>query len=147
MKIIAFTMLHGYTHWTQAGYAALGQHIKDPAKGASDCFNKSSSHKLINAQSLPFLGAEAYFQVKGCTFTDPPPGTTDADDGNDDESLTPDTFTRGWCGMNVTQYQKNEADGRASNSPDYVLSVCIYDANQVLLNRYPDEDGCGNSLR
>ena len=143
MKSVAFTMLHESTHWTQVGDAALGKHITDKANGASDCFNLSPSDKLINAQNYAFLGAEAYFQVKRCTFTDPPPGTTDADDNNDDASVSPDTFTGGWCGMHVTQYQKNEPDGPAANSPDYVLSVCIYDANQVLLNQYPGEDGCG----
>ena len=144
MKSVAFTMVHESTHWTQVGDAALGQHITDKANGASDCFGLSAGDKLINAQNYAFLAAEAYYKVKGCTFSDPPPGTSDADDDNDDESVSPDTFTGGWCGMHVTQYQKNEpGDCSTCNSPDYILSVCIYDANQVLLNQYPGEDGCG----
>lgn len=48
--------------------------------------------------------------------------------------------------MHVTQYQKNEPDvpAFAANNPEYVLEVCIYDANQVLLNKFDGEDGCGN---
>ena len=38
----------------------------------------------------------------------------------------------------MTQYQKNEPGNSAeSNSPDYILSVCVFDADQVLLNQYP----------
>ena len=147
MKSIAFTLLHESTHWTQVGDAALGgRHIKDFANGASDCFGLSPENKLLNAQNYAFLGAEAYFKVKGCTFTDPPPGTRDADEVEGDTFVTPDTFTGGWCGMHVTQYQKNEPDvpAFAANNPEYVLEVCIYDANQVLLNKFDGEDGCGN---
>ena len=38
----------------------------------------------------------------------------------------------------MTQYQKNEPGNSAtSNSPEYILSVCVFDANKVLLNQYP----------
>lgn len=144
MRSIGFTMLHESTHWTQVGDAALGKHIVDKANSASDCFHLSPSDKLINAQNYAYLGAEAYFKVKGCTFRDPPPGTTAVDDGGDDLSVSPASYTGGWCGMHVTQYQKNEPGfSSTSNNPNYILSVCIYDAKQVRLNQFPGEKGCG----
>ena len=83
---------------------------------------------------------EAYYKKKGCTFNDPPPGTQDADDDNDDESISPTTFTSGWCGIHVIQYQKNEpGNSVTSNNPEYQLEVCVFDAKQVLLNQYPGE--------
>ncbi len=148
MRSVASTMLYECTYWTQIGDAALNQYIKDRASGASDCSNLSPSDKPINAQNYAFLRGEAYVKANGCTFSDPSPGTRNVDDdGNDEISVSPTSFTGGWCGMHVTQHQKNElGDSSTSNSPDYILSVCIYDANQVLQNQYPGEDGCGQFI-
>lgn len=38
-------------------FFSLGQHIKDLANGAYDCFTLSPANKLINAQNYAFLGA------------------------------------------------------------------------------------------
>ncbi|KAI4116552.1 MAG: hypothetical protein LQ338_007691 [Usnochroma carphineum] len=141
MKSVAFTMLHEVTHWTKVGDDALGKHITDKANGASDCINLSPADKLINAQNYAFLGAEAYFKVKQCAFTDPPPGTRGTDDTADDLSVDPSTYSPGWCGIHVKQYQKNEPGFCSTcNSPDYILSVCVYDGKQVLLNQFPGSD-------
>ncbi|MCJ1264481.1 hypothetical protein MMC22_004353 [Lobaria immixta] len=129
MKSVAFTMVHESTHWDQVGDAALGKHIGDvkvngvTANGAFDCFNLSPSDKLVNAQNYAFLASEAYFKKKGY---------------DDDLSISPATYSGGWCGIHVTQYQKNEpGDGPQDNNPEYQLSVCVFDGNGVLLNQYP----------
>ena len=112
----------------------------------SSSFQKSGKkRRTIRTDTWDSL-QEAYFKRKQCTFTDPPPGTKDADDDNDDESISPTTYAPGWCGIHVTQYQKNEPGNSAtSNSPDYILSVCVFDANKVLLNQYPGGEAgdCG----
>ncbi|KAF2733896.1 hypothetical protein EJ04DRAFT_564753 [Polyplosphaeria fusca] len=84
MKSVGFTLMHEAMHWQEIGDNALGKHIRDHANGASDCFNLAKDDKLTNAQNYAFLGAEAWFTVKGCTFTDPPPGTQGTDDFDDE---------------------------------------------------------------
>lgn len=144
MKSVAFTMLHESTHWTQVGDAALGQHITDKANSAFDCFNLAPAFKLINAQNYAYLGAEAYYKRKQCTFSDPVAVATDEEDvAPDDLSVSPSTFASGWCGIHVTQYQKNEPGSCSTcNNPEYQLEVCVKDANRVILNQVPGESGC-----
>lgn len=144
MKSVAFTMLHESTHWTAVGDAALGKHIKDLAKSAYDCFNLAPADKLINAQNYAYLGAEAYYKRKQCTFSDPTPQATDPNVVDpDDLSVSPATFAPGWCGIHVTQYQKNEpGDCSTCNNPEYQLEVCVKDANGVILNQFPGQSGC-----
>ncbi|CAD6579778.1 MAG: hypothetical protein ASARMPRED_009247 [Alectoria sarmentosa] len=145
MRSVATTMLHESTHWTEVGDAALGTHIKDFANSAYDCFNLSPASKLTNAQNYAFLGAEAYYKIKGCTFSDPTPAATDPEvAASDDLSVSPTTFASGWCGMHVTQYQKNEPGSCTTcNNPEYQLEVCVKDTNGVVLNQLPGESGCG----
>lgn len=145
MKSVAFTMLHESTHWQLVGDAALGQHITDKAYAAYDCFNLDPASKLINAQNYGYLGAEAYYKRKGCTFSDPTPVAIDPDDiGSDDFSVSPATFASGWCGIHVTQYQKNEPGSCPTcNNPEYQFEVCVKDANGVVLNQFPGSSGCG----
>ena len=37
------------------------------------------------------------------------------------------TYTPGWCGIHVYQYQKNEDSGPNKGGPDYMLNVTVYD--------------------
>ncbi|KAL8652672.1 MAG: hypothetical protein Q9210_002548 [Variospora velana] len=93
MGSVAFTMMHEATHWTKIGDDALGKHIKDVrpgGAGAYDCTQLSAADKLVNAQNYAFLGAEAYFLRKQCTFTNPPPGTVGTDDFGDEVDGTSD---------------------------------------------------------
>lgn len=57
-------------------------------------------------------------------------------------SSSPAKFTPGWCGMHVTQYQKNEEGGDNPHSPNYVIRVSIFDADQKSLVFYDCND-CG----
>ena len=101
---------------------------------SSPCRPKYLSPTLL----IDHAPQEAYFKKKGCTFTDPPPGTRADDTTNDDLSIAPTAYASGWCGIHVTQYQKNEpGDSPTSNNPEYQLSVCVFDANKVLLNELP----------
>ncbi|KAL9129725.1 MAG: hypothetical protein Q9175_007213 [Cornicularia normoerica] len=146
MKSVAFTMLHESTHWIAVGDAALGKHITDFANSAYDCFRLNPAKKLINAQNYAFLGAEAYYKRKGCTFSDPTSAATDSDATiSDDFSISPTTYASGWCAIHVTQYQKNEPGNcDTCNNPEFQLEVCIKDAKGVLLNKYPGENDCGS---
>ena len=42
-----------------------------------------------------------------------------------------DTFDPGWCGVHITQYQKNEGPGL--NTENYRFDVILYDAKQELV--------------
>ncbi len=57
----------------------------------------------------------------------------------DEENRHPSPAIRSsdWCGIHVTQYQKNEPSGHQPNSSVYVLEVCIYDGAQVLMSSPP----------
>ena len=100
----------------------------------------SHLHSLsIVSTQLTFLNGqqEAYYKKRGCTFTDPPPGTTDVEPLDDDLSVSPATYAGGWCGIHVIEYQKNEpGNGPEDNNPQYQLEVCVFDAKKVLLNQY-----------
>ena len=37
------------------------------------------------------------------------------------------TYTPGWCGIHVVQYQKNEDSGPNAGGPDYMLEVTVFD--------------------
>ncbi len=146
IRTVAGIMIHEFTHWDTIGSAAIGQSIVDKARGASDCFNLSPGDKLLNAQNYAFLASEAYYQSSGCTFSDPPPGTAD-DEDDDIIYVSPTTYTGGWCGMHVTQYQKNEPrDCATCENPEYSIQVSIYDANQVLLNAFEGTGVAGISV-
>ena len=58
----------------------------------------------------------------------------------------PPTFAPGWCGMHVIQYQKNEDSGPNANSPEYMIDVSIFDANQQPIQIY-DCNLCGTTDR
>lgn len=58
----------------------------------------------------------------------------------------PPKFTSGWCGMHVTQYQKNEDSGTNTHSPEYLIDVSIFDANQQPIQIH-DCNNCGTTAR
>jgi hypothetical protein len=55
-------------------------------------------------------------------------------------------FAPGWCGMHVTQYQKNEDSGPNAHSPDYMIDVSLFDANQKPIQMY-NCNNCGTTSR
>lgn len=83
---------------------------------------------------------EAYISAYGSpTSGDAPPTTSPT-------PQAPPTFAPGWCGMHVTQYQKNEDSGPNANSPDYLIDVSIFDANQNPIQIHDCND-CGTTAR
>ncbi|KAI0132943.1 hypothetical protein BJ170DRAFT_730966 [Xylariales sp. AK1849] len=50
------------------------------------------------------------------------------DPGDPDHGTDTQAYVPGWCGVHVTQYQKNEGPG--GNTADYRFDVTLYDANQ-----------------
>lgn len=59
---------------------------------------------------------------------------------------TPPTYATGWCGMHITQYQKNRDTGPNGMSPDFMLDISFFDGKQKPIS-IKNCNGCGNKAR